>query len=423
MRLNNIQTQSGKQWYGSASPRYPTYISACEFLNDRLVLGGIFTDADPNNRLRDMFEKWRIQPKREVVDDTAIQQITAFTNTNDWCVVSPPAGGDIDLPYVSFLAGMNLFSSTVVSDATYNDVYKPVIYSMIEQGLIEFFRCKHTGKILEMKRFQNGLLVYGERGVSYVTRDENGWNEIRISDIGALYASGIYGDIEESVYLTRSGLVAVGRAVDRFKWGFVAFNAIPTKVIRYSAYFNFNDYYLINTGFLPGTYYISARDNFFTMFISQTGVGILTAKSYGFEIFKGKNYGYFKWKPDEISGSNQYLYHTFKIQYFTPGRDIWNLGSVDIITEKQSLEHKLLISSVLTYGGAQKDFPEFTIDPRGRANVNVAGWAISVGGKFKSQLVDTPTGQTLRKEPQGMYRVSDVILYPSPTYGMRKWIT
>lgn len=209
--------------------------SALASFDDRLFLGGLEGTYFASKRWSTIYDTWR-----DLSEDNVFTGADETFDTQ-YLMYSDESGGDDDWPF-EVLKGMLGFE---ISDAELKDMVELLIRDAFIQRRVGIIPCRFTGPIRTLKRLGANLVVYGQRGISLLTKSAGGYTETPISRRGVPSRGAVAGDDSEHTFIntdgelwrfTSSGVVRLG-----FK-EFVASLTLASAVISFDP--EFREYWI-----------------------------------------------------------------------------------------------------------------------------------------------------------------------------------
>ena len=142
-----------------------------------------------------IFDAWRMSEQgQDYRNRMVISKDDAWSN--EWIAVSRLGGGDLAVPFASFLA---MFG--IPDNATYLKLAEAIITD-IEAGRIVLYRMQHTGPVLKILSLGDRMIVYGSRGISAMSPSEKSWIEEKIATVGIVSRGAVNGDDDRHVMVS-----------------------------------------------------------------------------------------------------------------------------------------------------------------------------------------------------------------------------
>ena len=164
--------------------------------NDRLFIGGMQGTYFTSARWTTLYDIWR--------DSSDGQVFTASDETLDthYVLYSDEAGGDVDTPFETLKAALG----AEVGDPDLGPLFEEVLSEAIQERRIGLIPCSFTGPILSLKHLGDNLVVYGQRGVSLITKNSSGgYVETPAEMRGVASRGAVDGDDSEHIIIDTDG--------------------------------------------------------------------------------------------------------------------------------------------------------------------------------------------------------------------------
>lgn len=213
--------------------------------DNRLVLGGLSgAYFSHTNFTAKIYDAWRnTTPDEVVVTDT-----DAFDT--GWILYSAQAGGDNDIPFATFLAALNLPSTTTFTK------FEEIIIGAIESGEMGMLPLRRAGDIYALKQLGGDLVAYGKNSISvlrfgelpYRGGSKLGYREQVIAEWGVASRGAVAGSNDEHVFVSKQG--DMWRLSDKGleRLGYDEFVGALTLASIVMAHDPFENYYWISDG-------------------------------------------------------------------------------------------------------------------------------------------------------------------------------
>lgn len=172
--------------------------SALAAYDDRLFLGGLEGTHFASTRWSTIYDTWR--------DVSGGNVFTGIDETLDtqYLMYSDESGGDDDWPF-ELLKGMLGFED---GDAELDAMVELLIRDAFIQRRVGIIPCRFTGPIRTLKRLGANLVVYGQRGISLLSKGPGGgYTETPISRRGVPSRGAVAGDDSEHTIINTDGEV------------------------------------------------------------------------------------------------------------------------------------------------------------------------------------------------------------------------
>lgn len=170
--------------------------SALAAFDDRLFLGGLEGTYFASGRWTTLYNVWR-----DVSEDNVFTGSDETFDTQ-YLMYSDESGGDVDWPFET-LKGMLGFEA---SDPELAEMIQLIIRDAFIQRRVGIIPCRFTGPIRTLKRLGDNLIVYGQRGVSILSKDgSGGYNETPINMRGVPSRGAVAGDGSEHIIIDTDG--------------------------------------------------------------------------------------------------------------------------------------------------------------------------------------------------------------------------
>ena len=164
--------------------------------DDRLFLGGIEGTYLSSTRWNVLFDTWR-----DVSEDRVFTGADETVDTQ-YIIFSEESGGDVDWPFETLKAVLGF----EVDDAELKDIFELEIRDALLTRRIGLIPCRFTGPIRTMKPLGANLIVYGQRGVSIVSRNASGgYDETPVNMRGVPSRGAVAGDDSEHIIIDTDG--------------------------------------------------------------------------------------------------------------------------------------------------------------------------------------------------------------------------
>lgn len=157
--------------------------------NNALVIGGMSGARLSDSTVTSLFSHWRSTQTQN--------QLTSEDDALDssYIMYAEPSFTENDLPGQIFMAALGYPGSYEAS------LYQGIVYGLVEQKKIGFFRPRFCGPIKHLRQVGQYLICYGTNGVSLLNRTENGYEETVLLDQGVPGRACVAGDEKQHLFL------------------------------------------------------------------------------------------------------------------------------------------------------------------------------------------------------------------------------
>lgn len=157
--------------------------------NNALVIGGMSGTRLSNSTVTSLFSHWRSTQTQN--------QLTSEDDALDssYIMYAEPSFTENDLPGQIFMAALGYPGTYEAS------LYQGIVYGLVEQKKIGFFRPRYCGPIQHLRQVGPYLICYGSNGISLLNRTENGYEETVLLDQGIPGRGCVAGDEKQHLFL------------------------------------------------------------------------------------------------------------------------------------------------------------------------------------------------------------------------------